>query len=338
MAHNSNLLRILKHGLALASTWGTAAVTSTLDGLYVKTISGLDRRRKLSVDKSAGQGFENAAFHGIEEAPTPNFTMDVQENDGQATLLMAVAMGSDVTTGGSDPYTHTMTAQEVSGKLLTYRWQELDECKVVPTFALDSLKLAFTGEGILEMSSSGMGDKVTDSNASTDLDSLTYAVRSGVYTLQNFEFRLNTQSGDALDSDDEAVVANFEINFGRPLNGEPVSGGDAIAQPTEGAYPEFRVSFRLPQKNALAKALESAVSAGTKYKGEAIYSGSSSSREIKVSMPQLFVESVTVPKDEVMPAEVVLRMQKAAAAPTGMDGITMPTITQKNGIATSVLA
>lgn len=337
MASNSVLQRQLKHAIALASAWGTAVETSTLDGAYIKNVSGLERRRKLSVDKSAGMGFESTAYHGIEEAPTPNFTMDCQENDAIPLLLLAAMMGADSVAGGSDPYTHTMAAQEVSGKLLTYRHQELDECKVIPTMALDSLKLSFNGEGILEFAATGIGNKYTDSAAATDLDSLTYSVMSTPFTMQNFTFRLNAQSGDALDSSDDADVANFEINLARPMNGEPVSGGDAIAQPTEGAFPEFRISFRFPQKTAVVKALEAAITAGTKYKAEATYSGSSASRELKFSFPQLFIESVSVPKDEVLPAEVVMRVQKAASAPTGMTGITMPTAAWKNGIASAIL-
>ena len=157
-------------------------------------------------------------------------------------------------------------------------------------------------------------------------------------TLQNFTFRINGQSGDALDSGDDLEVSDFKISLARPSDSVIVSGGGYIAEPKEGGFPEFRVTFRIPRKNTVAKTLYTAITNGTLQKAEAIYGGSSASRELKFSFPQLFVESVVIPFEEVVYADVTLRVQKASAAPTGMTGITMPTAAWQCGTASAVIS
>ena len=332
MAHDSVLKRILKVAYKKATTWGTAVDPTTGDGLYCETLSGTEKVRRLTVDNSAGQQIESTAFHGIDEPPTPSFMVRVQENDAVALLPLAQILGDDTVSGGSDPYTHTMPMQAEANLFGTIAWQEGDEAKHVPSFKPESVELGFNTEGVLELTVSGKGNKV-DTATSTILDDVTYSVKSLPYNLSNCTFRINAQSGDALDSGDDLEVADLKLMFARASDSVVTSGAGTIVEPKEEAYPTFSMTFRIPRKNTFTKTLTAALAADTLMKGEVIFGGSSASRELKIQMPQLFVERVDIPFDNVIAANVTLRMQKAAAAPTGMTGVTVPTALWKCGVS-----
>lgn len=336
MAISSVLRRITKFAAALGSTWGTAAATEAGDGVRCHELSGMIREVNITPDTSAGQQLESNCYVGIDKTPNPSYSVRVQENDPQAMLGLASILGKDTASGGSDPYTHTMDMQVEAGKFLTLRNQEGDEVQVCPSFKPTSVEEFFDDAGILNYTVQGIGNKIT-TGANTECDSVTYSTPSAPLTLKNTTFRINAASGAALQVSDALGVIDPRITFTRSQEANVVCGADAIAEPKEGAYPEVKITFKIPHKNAMSKTLFAAMVAGTYLKADMITTGSAAGRSLTRSFPQLQVESCTNPDAEVIATEVTLRAQNAAAAPTGMTGITVPTYAWSCGIASALV-
>lgn len=317
--------RILIVAYAKATTWGTVATFGTGDGLRVEELSGNFRQRRLSKDNSAGQGFENNSFHGVDEPPTPTFMTRLQENDSTAFLPIAQIIGTDVVTGSSAPYTHTMTTTNEANKFGSLGWQEGDEVFHTRSFKPETVELAPNDDGIWEANVSGKADAVIK-GTSTDLNTVTFDTRSNVFLLQNTTVRINAQSDGALDSADEIEVSDLKITLSRPSDSVIVSGSGAILEPKEGEYPEFTVEFTLPRKIAASKTLYDAFVADTLQKMDIVITGSTANFELKLEFPQVFMEEVSNIFDNIVRTEVKCRIQKATSAPTGM-AFTMPTVT-----------
>lgn len=328
---DSVLKRMLKIAVAKATEWGTAEAVGAGDGLRALTISGMDRQINIAPDHSAGQQFEGFAHVGIDVTPNPAYTVLINENDDVAMLALAAILGDDVVSGGSDPYTHTMPFEDEGAVFLSLYRQEGDEVKACASFKPTSVEQSFDGNGILQFSVSGIGNKITTAAADA-CDTVTFPTRSTAYTMDDTVFRINAQAGDALDADDAVEVADLVVTFGRESDTVLVTGGDAIVEPKDGAYPTCMMTFRIPRKNAMSKTLYTGMGAGTMFKGDITISGSSASRELLEQFPQLQVESCSNPDNDVIYTEVTLRGQKASAAPTGMTA-TKPTVAWKCGVS-----
>lgn len=334
----SELSRVNKYGYKKATTWGVAVDMAAGDLFYPQSISGLDIKLKVTPDVGKGQGFETAAYVGGNDALSISFDVLLYQDGGAALLLLAQLFGTDVVTGASDPYTHTMTAGATSGKFGTLAFEEGTEVKVVPSFMPTSGKIAPNGDGIMVLSVSGIGNKVSIANASA-ISSGTYGSGEALspFKLSGVTLRVNGQSGDALDSGDDLTVTDLEADFQRPADGVVVNGGTSISKPTEGGYPEFKVSFRIPAKDATAVALYAAYIAGTRQKATLTLAGTAADHELAFSLPQITLDSVENPHEDVISTRVTGRIQRALTAPTGMTGITYPTAAWKHATTATVL-
>jgi hypothetical protein len=334
----SELSRINKYGYKKASAWGTAVDMAAGDLFYPQSISGLDLKKKIAPEKGKGQGFESNSYTGPNDAMSVSFDEFIYQDGGIPLLLLAQIFGTDVVTGASDPYSHTMTAATTSGKFGTLVFEEGSEVKAIPSLMPTGIKIAPNGDGIMSMNVSAIGNTVSI-GAAEAISSGAYAAGEGElpFKLSGLTLRMNAMSGDALDSGDDLVVTDIELDLQRPATTEVVNGATTVSLPKEGGYPEWKLSFRIPAKDATSVALFTAYNADTAQKATLELAGTTGDHSLLFSFPRVMIESMENPHDDVISTRVVCRLQKAAAAPTGMTGITYPTAVWEHVTTATVL-
>lgn len=335
---NSSLKRILKVGYAKGSTWGTAVAAtgfSGVDPLLVQTLTGVETKKEIYPDKAAGQGWESNAVQGNDIPPTPSFTVYAYQDDEIALLPLAQMYGADTVTGSADPYTHTLVAQNESGKFGTLVWQTGTKCQYVNSFQPSGITIS-SQDGQISYEVTGKGDCITENSDGTYLDNLNAAVTGTPFKFKNLTFRINAESGGALQSSDAVAVTDLKITMTRGSDSIITSGGGTIIQPKEGDYPEWKVEFTIPRKSTTAETLFTAFTGETTQKADIVITGSSANDELAFYFPRLKIETADSNFEDVIKVSVVARAQKAASAPTGMS-YAVPYATMKTSTAASVL-
>lgn len=321
--------------IAQGTTWGTEATVGALDGAYVQPgFSGFSLTRGESPDMGAGFGLEANSEQGNDNVVPVNMTLWPYEDGKTALKLLAGLLGDDTTAGVADPYTHTLDMQEESGIFWSVAGQEGAEDKVIVSAFLEEWTMSFNGQGICEWSFSGKGNTVEG----TTISGVTYQAQTGVYLFRNTSLKMNAQAGADVAAETDLGITDLTLKITRPSDEVYVTGSTNIAQPKEGPFPEAMIEFTIPHKNSDSQTLYTAWAAQTLQKCQIIITGSAN-RSITISMPQVKLQEVTNPWDDVISTKVIGRLQTASTAPTGMTGITVPIrVVVENSIATSVLA
>lgn len=334
---NSSLKRILKVGYMKGATWGTAieAASFTGDPLCVQELTGVETKKEVFPDQAAGQGWEGNAVQGNDIPPTPSFTVYAYEDDEVALLPLAQMYGADTVTNSLDPYTHTLVAQNEAGKFGTLVWQTGTKCQYISSFQPSGITISSIN-GQIAYEVTGKGDAITENSDGTYLDDLGAVTPGTPFKFKNLTFRINAESGDALDADDAVAVTDLKITLTRGSDSVITSGGGEIIQPKEGMYPEWKLTFSIPRKSTTAETLFAAFVAETTQKADIVITGSSANDELSFFFPRLKLESCDTDFSDVIKCDVSCRVQKASAAPTGM-AYAVPYCTMKANISTTVL-
>jgi hypothetical protein len=321
-----------------AATWGTSeTVLSTNTGLYAQSMSNFFLERPEIPDQGAGYGLETNSESGNDTPPAITWVNWPYEDDYNSLMFLAAIMGADTVTGAGDPYTHTMTAGEVGEIFFTWAWETGTEIKAIPSATINSLEIAPSGDGIYEWNCGGTANTVSLAGW-TNLNPVTWKSQTGVWLFKNTTLRMNAQAGAGLASPtDDIAVTDLSIKFERPGDEVIVTGGSNIEQPVEGPFPPFMVEFTIPHKNAAGVTLWTAWEAQTLQKMDIVITGSSGDRSLTFQFPQIKLESVTDPFDEIIPVNVVCRQQVASAPPTGMS-VTAPTAIWLTDVDSSPIA
>ena len=315
----SDYRRNNKYAFAEGSTWGTAVSLGALDGFYPQEgIDGGYLEYANAIDRGAGQGQECNSQLGNQLERDISMDLWAYENDNKALQILAGFFGEDTVTGAADPYSHAGDFQNESGKFFTFGFDEANNVQIIPSAKITDLTLMHDQDGILHFDVSAKADTVAVGGG-TALDTVTYKAISQAFRLQDFVLRMNAQSGDALDADDKVGVVDFNVNLTRAVETFVTSNGSKISEPTEGAFPENIITFTIPLlSDTLAGTLESAYKNETAFKCDATWGGSTADRELVIEFPQIIITKFEKPQDEVTPAIIEARIQKASAAPTGM--------------------
>jgi hypothetical protein len=333
---DSVLTRILKWGIALASTWNTdIGAFAAGDQMLPHASTGWQMDRPTVLNKSAGLGRVQSSHLKPQSQPAPGFTIWPYEADHIFLLLLALYLGDDVVTGEGDPYTHTMEEQDESNFFCGVKFQEGDEVKGLASWMLTMLEIAPNSDGVIEFVASGLGD-LLDTFTSTDLDSVTKTDIEDPYEFENTVFRINDQSAGALAGGDELELTNFKISFARPAQSIMASGNLFYSQPKQAEFPEPTLEIELEAKNTAAEGLFTDFEAETIQKCDFTFSGTSADREIILEFPAAKILSAQFEPDTVVTAKFTFQLQKATAAPTGMTGVNNTAIV-KTSYATDVL-
>lgn len=320
-----------KFGIAQGATWGTAVTVGANNGIYPRSVSGLDQVRNERNNTGIGKELEMNSVLGVIQPMSISMETPLNEDCISTARLLAMILGADTVSGLDPIYTHTMGLQGVAEKFFTMIFEEGAEVPVIPSIYPESVEIYPGDEGEIMMQFTGKGNKRTTGGS---VATLTYSAIGVPYRFENMVLWINAQSGDALDSDDAVEISDFRIRIQRSTDAVHVAGSDSIIQPKEGAYPEVIFEFTLPRKATESATFWSAREAGTLQKAEIYLTASVAEHGFNVFFPQLKIQSVSNPHDEIISTRVECRAQKASAAPTGMDGILVPTFEWKNAHAT----
>lgn len=336
MSVDSIITRILKWGIAKGSVWGTMPTLGAGDEMHPQSASGFNHSIPNSPDKGAGYGLLTNSVLGSEDLPVPSFSLYPYEDDDKFLLLLGAIFGSDVVSGVSDPYSHTMEMQNESTVFFGIGYQEGDEVKRIPSVKFDNLSIEPNNDGIIEFSATGKGD-TNEVGVATDLDSVTALAVIKPYLFKNLTMRINAQSDGALASPtDDLAITHFKIDMPRPSESSIESGSGNWNEPVQGEFPEWRLTFKIDKKNALAKTLHTAFLAGTLQKADLVFTGTTTNRTMTFEFPAMKIEKSNFERSTKVGVEFTCLLQRATSAPTGMTGIEN-TFIGKSSVSSAVI-
>jgi len=211
----------------VSTTWGTAGtIAAATNGFYPKTIDPVVLKGEPNIDDASGM-LGRTNYQRTQDIADPSITLAMRWNGHLEFLIMARWMGDDTVTGpSSNLYTHTMNYNEVNiltggigivGRLDSSSANSIME---IPTMKVPSFVMQ-PADGFWDLSTNQTignsvyvaGDgKITADN--TAVGNVTYRTSGQRMKFKANPWRMNAQSGDALDADDAVLdVANMSISF-----------------------------------------------------------------------------------------------------------------------------
>lgn len=169
-------------------------------------------------------------------------------------------------------------------------------------------------------------DKITNSAINTLVTFATVTIRETAnrVLMSQGVIRMNTQSGGALGSGDIIYPKSWELSFQRKMKGDYGSGSsyNNVDEPTNDGLPEAKLKLEFPKYTSNQNFLD--WDANTPKKLDFTFTGTGS-RSFLVQCPNAMFANVDLPIEAGrMKHPVDLNLLAAAAAPTGMTGVTMP--------------
>lgn len=253
----------------------------------------------------------------------------------------AITYTSDTAVNTVNLHTFSMS-NTTFGIFGTYATAKHTKIHVVPSFKV--LKAVFSmSKGLVKSVFSLRGNKVIDtSSIITAMSAVTYPDIGNRVKFQGV-FRMNAQSGDALDAEDAIGIKGFSLEPERKMDSEITNQAAYIIEPRENGKPSVKLTLDFARMDDANAAYFASWIAETEQKADITFTGATINgvfyRYLKFEFPRLKIEDVDYPDGNIIPAKMVLRGLVAAGAPEGMPEITDPIhITLQNGQATDYLA
>lgn len=322
------------------SSWNVAA--SVTKGIRSASDGGLKHSPVWVEDRSFGETFLGAAEQGDTNPPDVTLQASARYEDHNY-ILEALAMGSPAavalvtSAAGQVPsFRHVIDiAPSINGLCATFavdRQLYVDELVSGKVYGFSE---SGGSGGVIMQSFRVLGSQVTDIS-SVNINSTVHganfpALGNKVFRKQGV-FRMNAQGGGSLVVADAIPSAEaLEFTFERPQDRSFGYGSPHILEPIDNDYPEpgFRVTFAR-MNTVSASSLRAAMRLGTVYKCDWTYTGAfinSTDRYSKlVQFPYVELQDFETPASGAAAVKPVamFRAKKAASAPTGMTGVTMP--------------
>jgi hypothetical protein len=328
-----------------ASTWGTAGTVGANDQILTSDFGPLIDPAEMVPNISSGYEW-NEYIQRCRRTVTPELTIPLRWS-GRLWSFVAQCLGLDTKTGSEDPYTHTMTllnaidASDLFGTLaaqlgpsggeLIFEWPA-----VKPTgFTIEGPD----GNGYMALSVRTIADKCLlggdATNDSSAFDNVTHLqMGSALPVIVPFgllRFRINTRSGDALDSGDEVKVRRFSWKFDRNMSQEWVSRGSvanqwATDEPIEDTKEDSGLhTLEIEIGDIPSLTWLETYQDQTEQKVEA-YWALDADHDIKIEWPclKLMVPDLRATGKNRIPETLTFSAMKAQSAPTGMPDLTLP--------------
>jgi hypothetical protein len=331
-------------GTLAGRTAYTTAIATAMNGAVGKaltyTCTFSTTTGKLTI--GAGASFTirwNTGTHKTTDISTMAGYSDAADDTGLSSYV-----GDTVALPNGLNYLHTLTlADSVVGKFFTYATEKGAKIFVVPSLKVLKGSFSFSG-GFIKVSFGVRGSQViNDSAIVTSLGSVTIPANAHLRAIQSQAvFRMNAQTGNALDSDDTIRPKAFTFDPERKMDGEFVAGSRVVIEPLENDKPSFKLTLEFPRMDTVNDDYFSEWIAGTEKKMDITITGpiidGAYAYYLKFEFPRLIVEDVEYADSKIIPAKIVLRAVVADAAPTGMTGKTLPVYGElMNTRATSLL-
>jgi hypothetical protein len=335
--------------IATSGSWGTATAVGAGDGVWVTDDMKVSLSMQIDEDDSAGQDFIGSmqvANHNPVKAEVPTL---LHYNDSFQNVLWALACG----TGGTAPaaigtttaYTNTFEpATNKTGLYATIVRDKVEFISEVPSAKCTGFELSFGDNGRAEIVWMFLGTKeVVDSaiNTSTQISALTFPTQGMRAFFKQLSFRINAQSGGALSGSDAVSITDLKFKYEQPLDELMIAGQDYLIEPEDNDYPEITLDITFARLDSTSEDYIGYHRDNTSLKADMTLTGTAiatSNYKLLFQFPNLIVASAPIEfkggAENVMPS-VSLKAYKAAAAPTGMTGITKPFRLTTTGVSTT---
>lgn len=335
----NNVYASLKKG----STWGTEVIVTSGINLYASAIT-LSGGFADFLTRDFGQGGKRTNNARLANTSDVTITCDLTYGQGWMTLLSGFlgteSVPAETTVGESDYGGNFDMADSTNGLFWTLAYLiETDRVMVIPSLKVVSCTITIDINGAGSVSFQCMADRIIESSTSTAANvsgNTAYPHETATYGGTNHYFRIHDYStGSSLSSTHDKEISGFVINMARPhqrrygLRGantaytlEPLQLGpiDATCQVkfTElqnSSYDIFGDWLSPGFKMAEAFIDGSAINAGV-------------NRSFKLQLPYLKIKGQLPPGHDVQSnnglflPQATYDMLKAAAAPSGMSGVT----------------
>jgi hypothetical protein len=327
-----------------AAAWGTAASVGANTGVLLLSES-LVKKCAEELDEAAGQAFHQEDDKGL---ITVQGDLVAQARYDGLTTLLAMALGTagaPAQQGATAAYLHLLQlASKTDGLFATAAIDKITQIQEWPALKV----LGFTLKGDVGKPCEltfpcAADDLLSPAVTNTSLASVTYRDRSNRLLFSQAVFRINAQSGAALDSGDIITPSGFELKFLRKLAGDYLAGGaNKIGEPLNDGMPDITLDLKFPVFKVATWPV--ALQADTRYKMDITFTGKLIAGayyySLTISFPHLSVADTSAPMSGPgkIANPVTFRVLKASAAPTGM-AYTLPmTLALINTQTTDALA
>jgi hypothetical protein len=335
--------------IATSGSWGTATAIGAGDGVWVTDDMKITLSMQVDEDDSAGQDFIGSmqvANHNPIKAEVPTL---LHYNDTFQNVLWALACGTGGTSpaavGTSTAYTNTFEpATNKTGLYATIVRDKVEFISEVPSAKCTGFELSFGDNGRAEIVWMFIGTKeVVDSaiNTSTQVSALTFPTQGMRAFFKQLSFRINAQSGGALSGSDAVSITDLKFKYEQPLDELMIAGQDYLIEPEDNDYPEITLDITFARLDSTSEDYIGYHRDNTSLKADMTLTGTAiatSNYKLLFQFPNLIVASAPIEfkggAENVMPS-VSLKAYKAAAAPTGMTGITKPFRLTTTGVSTT---
>ncbi len=340
--------------IGTSGSWGTGTGVATAvgagDGHYVLDDLGTSLNLQVDEDDSAGQDFIGSCQTGNVEALKMNIPTLLHYNDAFQNVLWALALGTGGTSptqiGATTAYSNTFEpATNKTGKYATIVRDKTQFISEVSAAKCTGFKLTFgeNGRGMIAWKFLG-NTELSDSviNTATQVNALTFPTQGMRAFFRQAIFRVNTQAGGALGASDALKITDLDIDFDQPLDTKNVAGQTTIIEPEENAYPDMNISITFGRFDSVSDDYFAHHRDQVQLKADLTLTGptlSTTTYGLLLQWPHLKIvkpPEYKMPKSAAQVAPTVMfKAYKAAAAPTGMTGVTLPVRVTTTGVSTT---
>jgi hypothetical protein len=339
-----------KASLDRAWTWDTAADLVSAQGLlHYDTIGLSDNPNYLPItnDDNVHTDVHKGA-HGPTVTATATLSYDGLINEAIA-AVMGTASAPVEQTGGQGDYLHNIDLAASNLDIFqTIAWKvESDQVIEIPSVKWQEFTIRGESNNFPTATTSGLAGSTVYSAASgasivnsyTTLDGLSLPTDPPKFALcggSSLYCRKNTEAGGALSSSDDLEILSWEFKLSRPLDpSHPFRGANTQypTQPTQLQAYDATLTLTFDHIDDADHDPRKDRDDQTAQKCEIFFDGAvigaGENRSYKFQFPSM--KAIDSPgygpqRDQRLAPSVTYRLFKAAAAPTGMTGVTVPRI------------
>lgn len=307
-------------GTTLATAIAAAMMATTPTGTFTCTWSAATG--KFTIAESSGPtNFEllwNTGTNKAKDIHTLCGYSDAADDTGAATYA------SDIAAPGSGAYQHTLSMDDdIDGVFFTYSTPKGSKMHVVPS--IKPMKAAFSfNTGMIKCGLGVRGSRLIDNSAIvTTYAAVTTKLPRHRAKVGATVFRMNDQTGDALDSGDVVKVKQFGLDFERKADSEHGSSAYTIMEPRSNDKPQVNLNLEFQYVNAVNELYFADFTARTEKKIDITITGptivGTHTYSIQFILPRLKISKPPeMPDSGLIPLKLDMRALQATSAPTGM--------------------
>lgn len=266
-------------GRKKASTWGTAVVPATSDGIYVTSLDTPFNTARINNNQITGIVTRRAPMVGAREG-TVNLKTHLRYEGNEVDIALGLGTAGAPSTVDTTGKQHVLKLKDdIEGIFATLAYELVKDTKVIeiPSYQTRKVMLSGQAKGEMNLEIEGIGDDWNDasaSNTTTTIDSITLPSNNEIALFSQLAFQMNAQGGGSLSASDAVYLSGIELTIERALEGRvSTERGTKISQPvpTDFAKVTGKLSFPCIDTGTGGNyAFMAAQLAGTAYKAKII--------------------------------------------------------------------